>query len=219
MKWFKNHKNFCIIFVSLIIFIPIIMHFVIFENSFPSKVSNDGWADFFGGYIGSIIGALATIIAISIEIEHNKSERYKEEVKSIRPYLNISNFVPVHNGNNLEITLTIENLGFQAACEVRIIENDQDDFEEKIIYNKYFAVAPNKEKEIVVTVNLNKTEDYFFEFYDIGYNLYRQEFRTSCKEVHGIKLPERYIILKPEIIQTKKERDKKFGRITKEIDE
>lgn len=213
MEWFKKHKLFCLIFVLLILLTPIILHFLIFENSFPSKVSNDGWADFFGGYIGALIGALVTLIAISIEIEHNKCEKQKDEIMAIRPYLYINKVSPVSNGKEVDVTLTIQNLGLQAACGITMLENDQDDSEPKTVYSKRFAIAANAETEIKVTLNLNKTESYFFDFKDIGDNFYRQRVGSVCKDHHGIKLPEHFIAFEPQLIQTKKEREEKFERI------
>ena len=90
MEWVKRHKWFFIAFILIVILTPFILHFLVFENSYPSSVSNDVWAGFFGGYIGAVIVAIATIIAITIEIEHNKSEKQKEEILSVRPYLYIN---------------------------------------------------------------------------------------------------------------------------------
>ena len=213
MEWFKKHKQFCITVVLLILLLPILLHFLIFENSFPSKVSNDGWADFFGGYIGALIGALVTFIAISIEIEHNKFEKRKDEIMSIRPYLYINNVSPVSNGVKTDVTLTIQNLGFQAACGITMLESDQDDTKNEIVYNKRFAIAANSETEIKVSLDLNKTERYIFDFNDIEDNFYSQEVEAVCKDYHGVKLPEHFVAFEPQLIQTKKEREEKFERI------
>lgn len=213
MEWFRRHKRFCIVVVLVILLMPILLHFLIFENSFPSKVSNDGWADFFGGYIGALIGALVTFIAISIEIEHNKNEKQKDEIMAIRPYLYINKVVPVSNGSKVDVTLTIQNLGLQAACGIIMLEDDQDDTGNETVYKKRFAIAANKETEIKVSLDLNKTESYFFDFKDIGDNFYRQRVGAVCKDTHGIKLPEHFVAFEPKLIQTKKEREEKFERI------
>ncbi|MBE6740285.1 MAG: hypothetical protein E7565_08215 [Ruminococcaceae bacterium] len=213
MEWFKKHKKFCIIFTLVILLLPVFFHFFVFENSFASKVSNDGWAGFFGGYIGAIIGALTTLIAITIEIEHNKNEKYIDEIISMRPYLYINKVSAVHTGGKLKVTLTIQNLGLHAACGIRVLENDQDDTENAVIYGNRFAIAANKEFTIDFCMNLDKTEYYFFDYKDIGDNFYRQEFRAVYNDHHGIKLPEHFIALEPELIQTKKEREEKIKRI------
>ena len=213
MEWIKKHKLFFIFFVLIVILTPFILHFLIFENTFPSKVSNDGWAGFFGGYIGAIIGAFATVIAITIEIEHNKKEKYDDHIMSMRPYLCVNVNGVSYSGGKVVATLTIQNLGLQAACGIQMLEFDQDDTENASVYNKRFSLAANGKTTIEVKIDLNKTEDYLFDFKDVGDNFYRQKISASCHEPYGFKSPEYFISFEPVLLQTKKEREEKFERI------
>lgn len=212
MEWIKNHKKALIFFTLIIIAIPFLLQFLIFENNYPSKVSNDGWSGFFGGYIGAIIGALATIIAISIEIEHNKYEKQKDEIVSVRPYLYINDVFSSRIGKTCSLTLKIQNLGLQAACSIKIFEHNQDHSSPEDIYNSPFAIATNAYAEVELEIDLYNTEYYFFEYYDIKENLYRQEFRAVVMEGIGYKKLDHFIMLEPKLIQTKKERDEKMNR-------
>ena len=111
------------------------------------------------------------------------------------------------------MNLGIQNLGLQAACSIRIFDNNQDLADPIVLYNSRFAVAANKELELTVEMDFNNSEYYFFEYYDIKGNLYRQEFRAVIKEDTGYKSPDHFIMLEPVMIQTKKEREEKFERI------
>ena len=63
----KPYLRWGIIILLIITLIPVFLQYIIFNNGIISNVSNDGWAGFFGGYIGSIIGAFATIKEIVME--------------------------------------------------------------------------------------------------------------------------------------------------------
>jgi len=213
VSWIKKRKKVLIIFIIVVIIIPFLFHFFIFENSFPSNVSNDGWAGFFGGYIGAIIGAISTIIAISIEIEHNKLEKQKDEIASVRPYLYINKLFPSNISKKCTITLTIQNLGIQAACSIRIFEHNQDLPKPVVIYDSRFAIASNQKIELELEMDFNNTEYYYFEYYDIKDNLYQQEFRAVLKNFTDYKEPDHFIMFEPQMIQTKKERKEKLDNM------
>lgn len=75
MNRIKRNVILVLIIAVIVILTPLALHLFIFENTYLSKVSNDGWAGFFGGYIGAIIGALATIVAIKLELNYNQKQR------------------------------------------------------------------------------------------------------------------------------------------------
>lgn len=59
-----------------------IFQYIIFNNGIISNVSNDGWAGFFGGYIGSIIGAFATIKEIVMESAFQPKWKFQKNLKN-----------------------------------------------------------------------------------------------------------------------------------------
>lgn len=86
-----------IVGVIVAIGIPLILEFCIFSNNFASRVSNDGWASFFGGYIGGI----ATLLAVFLTIDDNRKtlseqrqlDKEKEEERTrlgVMPYIQTS---------------------------------------------------------------------------------------------------------------------------------
>lgn len=212
MEWIKKHKKSCTIFVIFILVILVLFCCLIFENLFFSKISIDGWISFLGGCIGAIIGAIATIAAISIEIEYNKAEKQKEDILSVRPYLYINKFFIENISKKCSIKLTIQNLGLQAACSIRIFQNNQDLPQPYTIYDSRCAIAASKEIELDIETDLYNTEYYFFKYYDIKGNLYIQEFRAVINESAGDKSLDHFNILEPKMIQTKKEREEKFPK-------
>ena len=71
-----------IIILLIITLIPVFLQYIIFNNGIISNVSNDGWAGFFGGYIGSIIGAFATIKEIVMESAFQPKWKFQKNLKN-----------------------------------------------------------------------------------------------------------------------------------------
>lgn len=71
--------------VILLLFLPFLLNEFIFGNNYVSKVTNDGWASFFGSYIGGAIGGIGTLIAVYITVRQNlkqtKDAEYKERTR------------------------------------------------------------------------------------------------------------------------------------------
>lgn len=83
--------------IAIAIVIPFIIEERVFDSEVPSKVSNDGWASFLGGFIGSIIALLGVILTIeNLKLENKKSNEQnekrilKEKRLEVIPYLSYS---------------------------------------------------------------------------------------------------------------------------------
>ena len=78
----KPYLRWGIIILLIITLIPVFLQYIIFNNCIISNVSNDGWAGFFGGYIGSIIGAFATIKEIVMESAFQPKWKFQKNLKN-----------------------------------------------------------------------------------------------------------------------------------------
>ena len=73
------------ILIIIAVGVPLFLEQNVFDSEIPSKVSNDGWASFLGGFIGSIIALLGVILTIqNLKLENKKindqnNERILEE--------------------------------------------------------------------------------------------------------------------------------------------
>lgn len=84
-------------FCFLILFLPVFLNECIFNNTYISNVSNDGWASFFGSYLGGIIGGLGTLIAMYITLKNTqqqilnseKKEQYREKKDDATEIMNL----------------------------------------------------------------------------------------------------------------------------------
>lgn len=134
-----------VIFFTIAIIVPILINIILFNNSFVSNVSNDGWASFLGGYLGGIIGfggVLVTIYNLKKENE-NTTKQYKLQIREekkleIVPYLDykfeeaempesyesicIDLSFKSYNGNyiNKAQMLNIVNNGLGGACDISL---------------------------------------------------------------------------------------------------
>jgi len=206
MKWLRQHWKTLVIILVAALLIPLALDIFIFSNSYPSKVSNDGWAGFLGGYIGAIIGAFTTIIAITIEIRDNEKKRFQDEIRTIRPYLCIQEFTWVsRTSTSIDAKLTVQNVGFHAACDISLYENNQETDTQEIIYFKHLTLAANGQKEISVKVDLTKTEYYKFAFYDIRGDRYTQELRIEPTKKGSVKGIASCVTLEPKLYKLKED--------------
>ena len=78
----KPYLRWGIIILLIITLIPVFLQYIIFNNGIIPNVSNDGWAGFFGGYIGSIIGAFATIKEIVMESAFQPKWKFQKNLKN-----------------------------------------------------------------------------------------------------------------------------------------
>lgn len=209
MKWFARHRKTLVIVIIVVIIVPLALENLIFSNSNPSKVSNDGWAGFFGGYIGAIIGAVTTLGAILLEQKYNEEKRFEDEIKTIRPYLCIQDYSQELCGDRtIDLILTIQNVGFHAACDIYLYDNDQDDSQHTSLYHNHLTLAANGQKAIKVKIDLYKSEYYEFVFYDIRGDKYTQELRMAGSCDSSSKRVVSCNTLEPELIMTKEDREK-----------
>lgn len=78
----KKNQKIGIFLLSISFFlIPLFLNNFIFGNNYISKVSNDGWASFFGSYIGGAIGGIGTLVAMYITLKQTQKQIYDTEEK------------------------------------------------------------------------------------------------------------------------------------------
>lgn len=213
MKWIKNHKILVVSTLFLTALIPLLLNELLFNNDYPSRVSNDGWAGFFGGYIGAIIGAIMTIAAVLIEIRNNERNRIKDELRTIRPYLCIQNcFVQKQHELTTDIVLTVQNVGFHAACDIYLYDGDMDETEPRALYKGHLTLAANNQKKITVSVNLYKSERYTFIYYDIRGDKYEQDLVFEVSYDDNPRSIVSFGILEPKLLHTKEEQNEFWSR-------
>ena len=68
----RDKEKYIVLFIASIILAPIILQYIIFPNTIISNVSNEGWASFFGSYLGGIIGGVGTLWAVLISTQQTK---------------------------------------------------------------------------------------------------------------------------------------------------
>lgn len=166
-----------VVFAVIIFTLPLCLQFFIFDNNFPSRVSNDGWANFFGGYIGASIGASATIIAVILEIKNNTKLRREDMLREYKPYL----YMKYEGEDDKNIYVTIYNLGKYAACNIKgyIIAEDS----QSLVWNQHYSIIGNEGEKIFIPYLDNEHEHHMYEFKDILGNTYQQNVRCE-KEIY-----------------------------------
>ena len=132
----KNSKLIIIILISLItvLTIPIILDWLIIGNNFPSNISNPDWVNFFGGYIGAIMGAIATLIGIIITLNYTRKLNRNTQELQVGPYC-IIRFVPDSNISSTAMLLGYISIG----CEPRSNNGPRST---SIIYVKNIGLGP-----------------------------------------------------------------------------
>lgn len=75
-----------LISIILIVGLPLAIDWLIIGNKFPSNIENSDWVGFFGGYIGSIIGAVVSLLGIIITIRYTNEQNKKDRELQVRPY-------------------------------------------------------------------------------------------------------------------------------------
>lgn len=84
----KKTTIFIIILISLVLIIglPLAIDWLIIGNGFPSNIENSDWVNFFGGYIGALIGAIVSLAGIIITIRYTNEQNKKDRELQVRPY-------------------------------------------------------------------------------------------------------------------------------------
>ena len=76
-----------IILLSLAVGVGALLSWVLAENNFPSSISKDAWLQFFGSYIGAVVGSFVTIISDIFTIHSEREIQNREFEKRDREYL------------------------------------------------------------------------------------------------------------------------------------
>lgn len=169
------------------------IQFVLFRYNLVAGASKDGWAGFFGSYLGAIIGALTTLAALSIELEHSEAARKREEILNIRPYLYLKINERTDSGKKTRIIGEIRNIGLHSACDVYIYDaGDHPDASET--WTRHNAISINGAEQIDKEFDLAKTTNYKFTFNDLKSNMYEQEFHYDVPS-------ESFYSLEPKLIK------------------
>lgn len=177
----KQNKKIIIIIFIVVIIIPLLLEFIIFRNNFFSPVSNDGWAGFFGGYIGALIGAFTTYITVNLEIKNNENVRKETMEMEFKPYLYFR-VDEIDNHENIVYTI-LSNLGKYAACDIKgYIVKDENKY---LKWDQHFCLGGNQEFKIFVPL-LTSDEYYIYEYRDILGRKYEQVVRISGKNENGL---------------------------------
>lgn len=129
--------------IFIITIIPIVIDWLIIGNSFPSNINNSEWVSFLGNYIGSLVGAAATLIGIAITLKFTIKQANEERRLGVSPYLkytqhkksllnkepdiNIFMYIDEFNSGEAEdtlvnSTLTLKNVGNGPALDM-IVDN------------------------------------------------------------------------------------------------
>lgn len=96
----KKYFKYIIIGLVALFLIPLVFNFLNMFIPMPTIITSDGWAGFYGGYLGSGIGAFATLVAVYLTIkdETKKLQLQREEIAdrfnlerklAIKPYFDI----------------------------------------------------------------------------------------------------------------------------------
>lgn len=196
----KKYIFYVIGILSIVILIPIGLNYFVFGNNAFSNVSNDGWASFFGSYIGSVIGALSALLVVKLELNHDKKVRQEEENDKIRPYLYLKVVKRTTDGNVTKVEGELYNVGLQAACDIYMYDNDADKIgQNKIIWSEHMIIPQNGFQTVSFELNLNDSVFYKFVFYDIKSNRYEQEIRAVYTMAEKKKMLNSFLSLEPKM--------------------
>lgn len=75
--------------VIVVVILPLVIDRLIIGNSFPSNISNSDWVGFLGGYIGSIMGCIISLVGILWTINFTRAQNRADRELQIKPFLDI----------------------------------------------------------------------------------------------------------------------------------
>ena len=133
--------------IFVVICLPLAIDWLIIGNKFPSNISNSDWVSFFGAYIGSLIGAIVSLVGIIITIRYTNEQNKEDRELQVRPYcairyvhdeqivgtkkiiaeLNIGCEPKENNGPKYVSILYIKNIGLGPAVEFEFKIDKIDD--------------------------------------------------------------------------------------------
>lgn len=73
----------------LVVALPLAIDWFIIGNSFPSNITNSDWVGFLGGYIGSIMGCVISLVGILWTINFTREQNRADRELQIRPFFDI----------------------------------------------------------------------------------------------------------------------------------
>lgn len=85
----KKLLIFLIVSAVSVVALPLAIDWLIIGNSFPSNVSNSDWVGFFGGYVGSILGCIISLVGILWTIIFTREQNRADRELQIRPFFDI----------------------------------------------------------------------------------------------------------------------------------
>lgn len=120
----------------LLIILPLAINNFIINNNYYSKATNDGWASFFGSYLGGILGGFGTLASVLITLRETRKENlkpflvldfddtpkeiyYPEQYSEINKNDNIVNFYEIPHISKL-FDISIRNTGKGYAKNIKI---------------------------------------------------------------------------------------------------
>lgn len=174
----KKNIRTIILLVLIIVAVPLLLEFLVFDNNIPSFVSNDGWAGFFGAYIGAIIGAVTTYVTVNLEIKNNEKIRKEEVQREFRPYLYFR--AEEIDEKKRKVDVVLNNFGKYAACDIKayIVSGGK----RHLAWNQHFCIGGNSDFQLFVALLTNSDDYYIYEFKDILGRKYEQIVRICIKD-------------------------------------
>lgn len=85
----KQEQKIYYLFALIVVNLPLLLDWCIFNNDYPSNLTNGEWAGFLGGYIGAVLGGFFSLLGIAWTIRFTRKESKKDRELQIRPYLDI----------------------------------------------------------------------------------------------------------------------------------
>jgi hypothetical protein len=162
IPWIK--KNWWIVFLILfVINFPLLLNKLLFLQGppTPEDLGNQEWLAFWASFIGSLIGGIATFIAVILTLNHSEKQNKKIQdkqdeirIRDVYPFLDIETYSPKEFNLNKE----------EQKSKKWILEIKKEDF---LLFKDYLFANPIQ--------NDSENEKYTFkgERYHIDENRYR----------------------------------------------
>lgn len=144
--------------VIAVVALPLAIDWLIIGNSFPSNISNSDWVSFFGGYIGSILGCVISLVGILWTINFTREQNRADRELQIRPFLDIR-YIPSINTLNKGVSW----LGYVSIEEHHNNDTDSQDVERGLLYLKNIGNGPATNIQITVAIeNIKVKHNAYF---------------------------------------------------------
>lgn len=186
--------------VIILVLLPLAIDWLIIGNNFPSNISNSDWVGFLGGYIGSIMGCVISLVGILWTINFTREQNRADRELQIRPYFDIKyrdtptvmspklclGDVRIDFPGELEVSQTacgiifIKNIGLGPAIDLDVNVTVHGMAECNAVFTTASlrtttnSIQPNEEATIVVSIihcNADPRTDGFLENFDFTVRL------------------------------------------------